>query len=206
MPQLRDRRVEYFFGARAMRSLACSSAAFSTYEGGNLLIILYHGGGATLTDVLSRTLTADEWTKIRSAAKRLASARGAREAAQVLDDDRFELMNGTNFFGDEFSVLFARVPVEAYAELGELEANPKSEKSFRTIAETISEIGPYTRFVAVALDTEERVVPVRAPSPRVTSESVDRALQDAEQLIQTNGAASAVDRVHTVSYSPQIGQ
>jgi len=38
---------------------------------------------------------------------------------------------------------------------------------------------------------------VRAMSPQITSEVVERALNDAETLIATNGATSGVDRVHT---------
>jgi Abortive infection C-terminus len=38
---------------------------------------------------------------------------------------------------------------------------------------------------------------VRSAQPRITSEVVQRAINDAETLIATNGATSGVDRVHT---------
>lgn len=38
---------------------------------------------------------------------------------------------------------------------------------------------------------------VASPTPEITSEAVERALRDAEYLITTKSAASAVDRVHT---------
>lgn len=38
---------------------------------------------------------------------------------------------------------------------------------------------------------------VSSPSPRITSEVVERAIIDAEALISKNGATSGVDRVHT---------
>ncbi len=38
---------------------------------------------------------------------------------------------------------------------------------------------------------------VESPSPRITSEVVQRAITDAETLIRTQGATSGVDRVHT---------
>jgi hypothetical protein len=38
---------------------------------------------------------------------------------------------------------------------------------------------------------------VQAGRPRITSEVVDRAISDAEALIEKNGATSGVDRVHT---------
>lgn len=43
----------------------------------------------------------------------------------------------------------------------------------------------------------EQGTAVRAPQPRITSDVVDRAIADAEALIEKNGATSGVDRVHT---------
>ncbi len=161
------------------------------------MIILYHGGGATLTEVFGLSLQPNEWAKIKHAAARLIAARDDPEGTKLLETYPFELLDGTNYFGDEFSVLYAKVTLEQYTGLGEIEAQPEQKESFRTIAETITEIGPFVRFIACALDTDERVVPVAPPSPRVTSEAVDRALVDAEQLITSRGPSSAVDRVHT---------
>jgi hypothetical protein len=62
---------------------------------------------------------------------------------------------------------------------------------------TLSEIGPYVRFIAVALDKKEGPVPVSSASPQITSDAVEQALKDAEQLIASRGATSGVDRVHT---------
>jgi hypothetical protein len=39
--------------------------------------------------------------------------------------------------------------------------------------------------------------PVPSPSPTISSAVVERALNDAEQLIQSSGATSGVDRAHT---------
>ncbi|ARZ73033.1 hypothetical protein CCR98_02180 [Stenotrophomonas sp. WZN-1] len=51
---------------------------------------------------------------------------------------------------------------------------------------------------AVAQELGLSVVHVPAPFRRLTaSEVVERALRDADQLLQTNGAVSALDRVHT---------
>lgn len=43
----------------------------------------------------------------------------------------------------------------------------------------------------------EQKAPVANPSPKITSAVVTQAILDAENLISTSGAASAVDRVHT---------
>lgn len=161
------------------------------------MIILYHGGGAALSEVMGPSLSQEEWDKLRRAVARLTTARGHPKASELLEAYPFQLLDGTNYFGDEFSVLYAKVPLEQYAELNEIDADPDTRDSFRILAQTISEIGPFTRFVACALDTDERVIPVSPPSPRVTSEAVDRALADAEHLIRSRGPSSAVDRVHT---------
>ncbi|QXE89176.1 abortive infection family protein [Geomonas subterranea] len=159
--------------------------------------ILFHGGGASLTELNSPSLVEEEWNKLRSAAGRLLSARGDVKASEILERYPFQLLDGTNHFGDEFSVLHATVSLDQYVELGEIHAVPEIRESFRHIGSTISEIGPYTRFIAVGLDVDEKVVPVAPPSPKITSEAVERALEDAEQLIKTRGPSSAIDRVHT---------
>jgi hypothetical protein len=38
---------------------------------------------------------------------------------------------------------------------------------------------------------------VKPPSPRITSDLVERAISDAEALVASNGATSGVDRIHT---------
>ncbi len=47
------------------------------------------------------------------------------------------------------------------------------------------------------IDRLRGAAPVAAPDPRITSEVVQRALRDAEELIKTSGATSGVDRAHT---------
>lgn len=43
----------------------------------------------------------------------------------------------------------------------------------------------------------ERSSPIPSPSPLITTEIVTRAIDDTEILIQSSGAASGVDRIHT---------
>jgi hypothetical protein len=219
----------------------------------------------------------------------------------------------TNHFGDEFMVLYAVLPLATYEQLRLGKEKRENQIAFRQIAETISEIGPYIRFIAIdlqmetgqsqetgassdgparrlqrfeieklvnlyigvsagylgdfsyqshrdfyveldldidpdkhegttrwrffrilsespasvqtrilegilrrypvgssALRTQERcdeirnwiarlkgVVPIEKASLRISSQVVERALADAEQLLRTTGATSAVDRLHT---------
>lgn len=62
---------------------------------------------------------------------------------------------------------------------------------------------PETRTSSVRSEIElmiarlEQKAPVANPSPKITSAVVNQAILDAENLLSTSGAASAVDRVHT---------
>lgn len=161
---------------------------------------LYHGGGADITELGDPLAAETEWSKARAAACRLLRARRQQAAAALLEKIAFEWVEGTNFFADEFSVLRAVVPVEQYVALQEAQLNKTIEQPFKLIAETISEIcpqRPFVRFVVAQLETDEDALQVPPPSPKITSESVDSALADAELLARSRGPANAVDRVHT---------
>lgn len=54
----------------------------------------------------------------------------------------------------------------------------------------------HEQFLQIA-DRLQGAPSVSSPNPAITSEVVTRALRDAETLLQTNGATSGVDRVHT---------
>jgi hypothetical protein len=55
----------------------------------------------------------------------------------------------------------------------------------------------HKELIAVA-ERLEGACPVRSKKPIITSEVVERAIDDAEQLLEKKGATSAVDRLHTV--------
>jgi hypothetical protein len=160
------------------------------------MIYLYHGSGAG--DILfgGEPLSTQEWERLRQSVCRLLKSRRLERAAELLETIPFKLFDATNGFGDEFSVLYARVPFDLYTELVEQYEEPQTRLAFRRIAEAITEVGPYIRFIVARLDTEKREV-VSPPNLRVTSETVERALSDAEYLINSQGAVSSVDRVHT---------
>lgn len=159
------------------------------------MIQLYDGGGAGVTEILDSALPEGDCSRLLQGVSRLLEARGHREAADILNQFQFELRTGSNYFNDEFCVLQAVVALDDYIRIEQLKAGAGRE--FKLIAETVSEIGPYTRFIVAALDTDEKTLPVSPPSPAVTSDLVERALADAERLLETQGAVSALDRAHT---------
>ena len=122
---------------------------------------------------------------------------GANQAAELLRKYPFVVHEGTNGFGDEFRVLYMQAPLAVYVELAEMAEDPQVRFQFQAIAEAVTEIGSYIRFVAVELDTTEGPEPVASPVLEITSDIVERALRDAERLLATEGATSCVDRVHT---------
>jgi len=160
------------------------------------MIRLYQGSGSGEINLLGQPLPPEEWRRLRDNVVRLLKARNHRLAAQLLESIPFELHDGTNFFGDEFSLLYLSAPLEQYVEIAERHEDPAGKQAFREIATAITEVGPPIRFIAVALDAKA-VPPVASPILEVTSDAVERSLADAERLIHARGAVSGVDRVHT---------
>lgn len=163
------------------------------------MIRLYqNGGGSSEIDLRGRLILEEEWVNLRRSVCQLLRVRKNEMAANTLESIPFEIFDATNFFGDEFSVLYLKVPLEKYIELEELRRNPNSHQAFRQIAETINEVSQhFIRFAAFDLDVDAGPEPVAPPTLGITSDSVERALADAEQLIHSRGAVSGIDRVHT---------
>src|SRR5262249_18023589 len=65
------------------------------------------------------------------------------------------------------------------------------------VSRALELLGHSIWYIAVDLDASEGIRSVQIPALKITSETVDRALSDAETLIRANGAASGLDRVHT---------
>lgn len=75
----------------------------------------------------------------------------------------WQLREASNFFGDEFSVLHAKVPLKLYEEARQLASVTADKVAFRQVAETFSELGAYVRFIAIDLDASRRNEPPADP-------------------------------------------
>ncbi|MBI3232088.1 MAG: abortive infection family protein [Candidatus Doudnabacteria bacterium] len=139
----------------------------------------------------------DQWFTLKSQASRLLRARNCSDAADLLEMTSFKIRAGTNHFADEFELLHLSVPIEEYVRFEEMKANPRTTSDCKEIASAISELGHYIRFIVVTPDLEDTPDMVPHPIPVITTASVERALRDAQALIQSSGPSSAVDRVHT---------
>lgn len=162
------------------------------------MIRLYCGSGSTEIEIGTVAMLSDEWARVRTNAANLLRARARNDAARLLVETPFEVRHGTNGFGDEFALLFLRVPVEEYVRYEERSKTPALKAAYKDIADAITELGTYIRFVAVAIAADNGVTGVAFASPAITSDAVERALRDAQQLLASRGASSGVDRIHTV--------
>lgn len=172
---------------------------FSCYV--HCVIYLHYGSGAGDFEVVADGLPPAEWARVRGAARRLLEARGDAEAAEALGSLLFRPFEGTNHFNDDFALLLATVSIERYAELEHLPKDPIIRSRYHSVADTLAEVGYPVRFTAIAPDTSDLPDLVPAAALTITSQSVSRALTEAEVLLHQTGAASAVDRVHTAMHA-----
>ena len=112
---------------------------------------LYGKGGFYLEEPFSQEKT----ETILYNAARVLSKRGYPSAAGVLKRFPFEIYRASNDFGDDFHVLQTSVPLEGYEELTDLASEKEGAHALHMIAEIISEIGPYIRYVSCELEKEQ---------------------------------------------------
>lgn len=169
------------------------------------MIRLYSNpSGAWDFELLGKPLGSDQWGKLRDVVRALLNAEKKVKAARLVNSMELELHRATNGFGDDFYVLHARVPTKRYTAIARLDKKDGIPKAFEDIAKAYQKAGYYVRHIAVEPDLSgvmDGISLVTSPQPRVTSQQVARALDEAEQLLRTNGASSAVDRGHTALHA-----
>lgn len=134
-----------------------------------------------------------------SAVGRFLEHSGNRDAAHVLQSNPFQLWSGTNGFGDDFELLYLSAKTKAYLEFEKQVDGNRGLHVYRDIARGFEKLNRSIRFVAVDVEIsdDEEVDVVSQPNLTITSAVVERALTDAELLINDRGAISGLDRVHT---------
>jgi hypothetical protein len=160
------------------------------------MIRLYTGSGSWEIQPLGPAVAPEQWVTLRAMVVQLLTAR-KRPGAKLLDKLPWELYEGTNFFGDEFQFLFARLPIAQYVEAAAYEHNDAAKEAAKALVGAFGELGTTLRFVAFMPDTEAAPEVVPAPRIEASAAATSRALADAERLLATGGPVSAVDRVHT---------
>jgi Abortive infection C-terminus len=162
------------------------------------MIRLHEGSGSSEIELLDAVFTQAEWSKLRTVAIRLLERRGHFPASEFLSQHPFGLFHGTNGFGDDFCVLYMQADMDTYVELAEMADDMQMRHSAKCAAEAVGEVsGQHVRFVAIDLLQATGPAAVAPPVLEITSDTVERALRDAERLLATEGATSGVDRIHT---------
>lgn len=166
------------------------------------MIRLHSGTGSTEIQVLEDRFALGDWHRLKGKVVELLRLKGNELAAQFLESRPFELRRGTNSFCDEFCVLYQRLPMDDYARDLDLSHDVQAQASAAAIALAVREVtNEYVRFVAMELESSDAPQTVAAPILEATSDTVERALNDAARLISTEGPTSAVDRVHTAFHA-----
>ena len=162
------------------------------------MFTVFAGSGAQDFSIGDKCIPDDQWAAFRRGATSLLRARGNEVVAELFESLPFDLRQGENFFGDEFVVLYAELPMDRYVALVDKYANPQDRYEFRQIAHALKEICPlYIRFIAFDAALSVGISPIEEPQLQITNRVVEEALADARQLIAARGSTSGVDRAHT---------
>ena len=165
------------------------------------MIRLYESGGSREIDLVDRGMRPEVWTRVRDTAVRLLRRRGHERSAELLLNVPFELWEGTNSFGDEFSLLYAELALDQYLLLADMEHDADARGHFRLIANALAETDVHVRFIAASLDEAVEPAGVPAPRPAAPSETLERALAEVERSLAEGQPAAGVDRVHTAFHA-----
>ncbi len=161
------------------------------------MILLYAQGGSREFEVCSESAIAHDWEIMREAACEFLDNSSQRNVAEILRRLPFYPYNARNPFGDEFQLILAKVGAAEYAQLSSRMSDDAWRTDFTSAGKALQTVGFPVRLIAVELKVQPDVSVVNRPKPIVTSSTVERALHDAELLLRSAGATSAVDRAHT---------
>jgi hypothetical protein len=117
------------------------------------MIILYHAGGSGGFELLHPFGDKDKTDKLIFNAEKLLKRRGHHAAAVILESVTFDIWEASNDFSDDFCVLYTKTPLDKYEFLRKIQGGNQGD--FGRIAETLTELGPFTRFIACELEMEK---------------------------------------------------
>ena len=118
------------------------------------MIVLFQLGGADDFTILQDALSPEKSRTLLDNSARLLRARGEPRAAEILKTIPFRVVDATNYFNDEFSMLHTIVPLETYERLRYGLQNEDETHAFKQIATVLSELGTYIRFITAELILE----------------------------------------------------
>jgi hypothetical protein len=160
------------------------------------MLALYFGSGTRNFHLVERHPDED-WDAKRRSALRFLDATNDREAAEIIRQKPFELWSGSNDFNDEFKLLFFRTSIEEYLALEERVKEERILREYARVVDAFERFNLALRFIGVEMLVDVGLESVARPDLRITTETVERALSEAETLIRSSGAPGALDRAHT---------
>jgi hypothetical protein len=129
-------------------------------------IVLYHAGGSG--DFSLDEMASNHLSRYTHNLSDLLRVRGYHLSLELFSRFPWELLEASNHFNDDFSVLHSTVGLDQYEQARVFSTSPEHLSAFMRIAETIAEIGPHIRFIAVELDPDRKPQPAdpRGLTPR----------------------------------------
>ncbi len=115
------------------------------------MLLLYYGTGSRSLELGGQSMSEDEQHELFINVSSALKSRGHKRALEYFESIPFSVWDGTNDFNDEFALLYAEVPLIKYDEIRAVYNYPEVKYAFRHLAETITEIGSYIRFIAIEL-------------------------------------------------------
>jgi hypothetical protein len=165
------------------------------------MFILYNGNGSGSLEVRRVNKVHDVKSQliVRHATRVLRLVGHNGEAAELLDAMPFELWEATNGFGDQFCVLYMKIPVGKYLDIEREADSHRSKTLYGTIALALEQAGNPVRFIGMEANTDDAPgTTISTPLLETTSLAVSRALNDFEVLVNSSGGPiSGLDRIHT---------
>lgn len=163
------------------------------------MLQLYYGSGSRSVELVSEH-NSTVWGLLKGNVVRYLQQKGEKAAAQILADTPFELWHGTNDFRDTFELLYLNTDIDSYLNF-DVQKRTQAAKHYKAIADAMSELDNPIRFIVVEISKDEADA-VSTPDLKITSATVERALDDFEILSRGKGGAiSGVDRIHTALHA-----
>lgn len=165
------------------------------------MIMIYSGSGSG--EIIEEGIASqEEWEMKKEQIIRLLQARNQKKSIELLRRRKFLLLNGTNYFNDEFRYLQTELSAEEYVDFEVFFSATENKTIGRNIADALSDIGFGVRFIIAKIEEHQRLI-VETPIINRTSslDVLKGCLASAESDIRNGNHVYAVDRLHTAMHA-----
>lgn len=99
------------------------------------------GSGSVGFTLLGPSMSDERARLLKVNIEKILRTRGHDFDANILASYPFRFRDGTNDFGDEFTVLVATLPLRRYEDLRKIAQDPKNRRAFHHIEDVAMELG-----------------------------------------------------------------